>query len=357
MTTASASAHRVAVLPTTGTAPFELGVISAVFGHYLPDLIPRHYDLAVCAEGSAAVPLAGGAVMSTPHGLTELATADTVIVTSRADPHEPPSAELVAALREAGARGARLVSTCTGAFALAAAGVLDERRATTHWRHADLLRTRYPRVEVDPAPLYVDEGDVLTGAGSAASLDLCLHLVRKDLGPALANTVARRLVIPPHREGGQAQYVETPVAGSSADDGVARSMEWALAHLAEPLTVEVLAGAAHMSERSYLRHFARATGSSPMRWLAAQRIGASLALLEKTKDPVDEVAEAVGFESVVTYRYHFSRIMRTSPTAYRRLFHRAPAAAPARALAPRTGWARDAPAISPPAAGRRTAPR
>ncbi|MEU6131136.1 helix-turn-helix domain-containing protein [Saccharopolyspora sp. NPDC047091] len=339
MTTATGSAgkHRVAVLPTTGTAPFELGVISAVFGHYLLDLIPSHYELAVCAEDSGAVPLAGGAVMSTPHGLAELAAADTVIVTSRADPHEAPSAELVAALRAAGDRGARLVSTCTGAFALAAAGVLDGRRATTHWRYADLLRTRYPSVEVDPAPLYVDEGDVLTGAGSAASLDLCLHLVRKDLGAALANTVARRLVIPPHREGGQAQYVETPVAGSPADDGVARSMEWALAHLTEPLTVELMAGAAHMSERSYLRHFAHATGSSPMRWLAAQRIGASLALLEKTKDPVDEVAEAVGFESVVTYRYHFSRIMRTSPTAYRRLFHTAPAPAPARALAPQAG--------------------
>ncbi|GAB2646819.1 helix-turn-helix domain-containing protein [Saccharopolyspora gloriosae] len=313
--------HRVAVLPTTGTAPFELGVISAVFGHYLLDLIPSRYELTVCSEDPGAVPLDGGAVMSTPHGLDDLAAADTVIVTSRADPHEHPSAALVEALHSAHRRGARLVSTCTGAFALAAAGMLDGRRATTHWRYADLLRSRFPLVEVDPAPLYIDEEDVLTGAGSAASLDLCLHLVRKDLGADLANTVARRLVIPPHREGGQAQYVESPVAGSPENDGVARSMSWALEHLKEPLTVELMAGAAHMSERSYLRHFAHTTGSSPMRWLTSQRVRASLPLLEKTRDSVDEVAGTVGFESVVTYRYHFNRIMRTSPSAYRRMFH------------------------------------
>lgn len=312
--------HRVAVLPTPGTAPFELGVISAVFGHYLLDLIPSRYELTICAEEPGSIPLAGGAVMSTPHGLHDLAVADTIIVTSRTDPAEEPGDELLEVLSSAHERGARLVSTCTGAFTLAAAGLLDGRRATTHWRYADLLRARYPQIEVDPAPLYIDEGTVLTSAGSAASLDLCLHLVRKDFGTEMANTVARRLVVPPHREGGQAQYVETPVATSDEDDGVARSMTWALEHLTEPLTVEMLAGAARMSERSYLRHFSHTTGSSPMRWLSAQRVRASLPLLEETRSSVEEVSAAVGFESVVTYRYHFSRVMHTSPSAYRRMF-------------------------------------
>lgn len=236
-----------------------------------------------------------------------------------------PSPDLVAALRLAHRRGARLMSICSGAFALAGAGLLDGRRATTHWRYADELRRRHPAVRVDADVLYVDLGDVLTSAGSAAGLDLCVHVVRRDHGSTVANAVARRLVTAPHRDGGQAQFIEAPVGPiAQDDDGVARSMDWALGHLAQPITVETLAARARMSSRSYLRHFARATGSSPIRWLTVQRVRASLAPLETSDWPVERIASLVGFDSPVTFRYHFGRIMRTSPAAYRRTFRTTP---------------------------------
>jgi AraC family transcriptional activator FtrA len=212
------------------------------------------------------------------------------------------------------------MSICSGAFALAGAGLLDGRRATTHWRYAEALRRRHPAVQVDADVLYIDHGDVLTSAGSAAGLDLCLHVVRLDHGPSIANAVARRLVVQPHRDGGQAQFVEAPVVADPEDARVARSMDWALGNLAEPITVEVLARQAHMSTRTYLRHFARATGTTPIRWLIDRRVHASLPLLETTRAPIEEIAAAVGFETAVTYRHHFSQAMRTSPSAYRRAF-------------------------------------
>ncbi|NUP18719.1 MAG: helix-turn-helix domain-containing protein [Streptomyces sp.] len=312
--------YRVAALVTDQTSSFEIGMVTAVFGPYLNDLTPAHYELRLCAEQPSSVPLAGGAVLTTRYGLRQLRSAHTVIVPSSADLDVPPSDALIEELRAAHRAGARIVSTCMGAFTLAAAGLLDGRPATTHWRWADLLRSRHPRVEVDPYPLYVDDGDVLTGAGSAATLDLFLHLVRKDFGTELANAVARRLVIQPHRDGGQAQYIEAPVPEPSHDEGVPRSMAWALEHLTEPVTVAALAREARMSERSYLRHFARATGSSPMRWLISQRVRASLPLLETSHASVEEISAAVGFESPVTFRHHFSKIMCTSPSAYRRGF-------------------------------------
>jgi AraC family transcriptional activator FtrA len=262
--------------------------------------------------------------MRAEHGLDALATADTVIVTGVPHAGGEVSAALVAALRAAHARGARLVSICSGAFALAAAGLLTGRRATTHWRYSALLAERHPEIEVDPDVLYVDNGDVLTSAGSAAGIDLCLYLVRADHGALVANTVARRFVVPPHREGGQAQFIEAAVRPVREDeDGVARSMAWALDRLGEPLTVPALARAARMSERSYLRHFTRRNGTSPIRWVIAQRVAASLPLLESGEAPIDEVAAAVGFDSAATYRHHFVRAMRTTPTAYRRAFTRA----------------------------------
>lgn len=218
------------------------------------------------------------------------------------------------------------MSICSGAFALAATGLLDGRRATTHWRYARALAERHPAIEVDPDVLYVDNGDVLTSAGSAAGIDLCLYLVRADHGAAVANTVARRFVVPPHREGGQAQFIEAAVGEiGPEDDGVTQSMNWALRHLHTPLSVPALARAACMSERSYLRHFTRRNGVSPMRWVIAQRVAASLPLLESGEGGVDEVAAAVGFDSTATYRHHFTRQMRTTPTAYRRTFTRVPA--------------------------------
>lgn len=315
--------RRVTVLAYPGMSAFELGIVTEVFGLPRPELDVAWYDLAICAERAEPVRLLGGATLSTTNGLDVFASGHTVIVPGVSDVHGDVSPELVAALRRAHDRGARIVSICSGAFALAATGLLDGRRAATHWRYADLLARRYPRVLVDADVLYVDDGDVLTSAGSAAGLDLCVHLVRRDHGPSVANAVARRLVIPPHRDGGQAQFIEAPVTDAIDDDRIVRSMAWAMAHLDRPITVAALAAGAHMSTRTYLRHFKRSSGTSPVRWLIAQRVQASLPLLETTTASIDEIAEATGFESAVTYRHHFARAMRTSPSAYRRAFRSA----------------------------------
>ncbi|MFG1706024.1 helix-turn-helix domain-containing protein [Nonomuraea sp. M3C6] len=312
--------HRVAVLAFDGMAPFELGCVVEFFGLPRPELDVPWYDLTVCAQTLEPLRVVGGFTMQAAHRLDVLAAADTVIVPGVADVRGTVSPELVAALRLAHSRGARMVSICSGAFALAAAGLLDGRAATTHWRYAGLLQERFPAVEVNPSVLYVDGGDVLTSAGSAAGLDLLVHLVRNDHGPNVANAVARRLVIPPHREGGQAQFIEAAVTPVTDDDAVARAMSWALEHLAGPISVADLAGVAHMSERSFIRHFKRQTGTSPLRWVISQRVAASLPMLESTEAPVEEIGAAVGFESPVTFRHHFARAMSTSPSAYRRAF-------------------------------------
>ncbi|WP_371498178.1 helix-turn-helix domain-containing protein [Kitasatospora sp. NBC_00374] len=321
--------HTVAVYVFDGMAPFELGVVVEVFALARPEvaglLAAPWYDVKVCAD-RPGTPLnaVGGFTLSAPHGPDELAAADTVIVVAVPNPFSGEvSPALVHALRTAHERGARIVSICSGAFALAAAGLLDGLEATTHWRYADLLQQRHPAVRVNPDVLYVDNGTILTSAGSAAGIDLCLHLVRRDHGAKVANTVARRFVVPPHRDGGQAQFIEAAVKPvEEEDDGIARSMQWALDHLAVPLTVPLLARAARMSDRSYLRHFTARNGTSPMRWVVTQRIAASLPLLESPDGTVEEIAAAVGFESAATFRHHFGRTMRTSPTAYRRTFGR-----------------------------------
>jgi AraC family transcriptional regulator, transcriptional activator FtrA len=312
--------HTVGVLAFGGMAPFELGCVVEVFGLPRPELDRPWYALSVCAESAEPLPVVGGFTMATPHGLDVLAAADTVIVPGVPDIRGAVSPALVDALRTAYARGARLVSICSGAFALAAAGLLDGREATTHWRYAGLLAERYPAVKVTPDVLYVDSGQVLTSAGSAAGLDLLLHIVRGDHGAAVANAVARRLVLPPHRDGGQAQFIEVGVRDVADGDGIARAMTWAVENLAHPLTVAQLAARAHMSERTFLRTFARQTGTSPIRWLIERRVQASLPLLEGGDAPIEQVASAVGFDSAVTFRHHFGRSMRTSPSAYRKAF-------------------------------------
>lgn len=317
--------HTVAVYAFDGMSPFELGCVVEVFGLPRPELGVPWYELKVCAESTQPLRAVGGFTMATEYGLDDFAEADTVIVTAVPDVRGDVPAALVNVLRQAHQRGARVVSICSGAFALAAAGLLDGRAATTHWRYADLLAERYPLVHVDPDVLYVDDGSILTSAGSAAGLDLCLHIVRRDHGPSVANGVARRLVLPPHREGGQAQFIEAAVRplpdGDGADSGgIGRSLEWALTHLASPIAVADLARAARMSQRSYLRHFARVTGTSPLRWLVAQRIAAARPLLETTDAPVEEVGAAVGFADAATFRHHFARAVGTSPSAYRRTF-------------------------------------
>ncbi|WP_083975002.1 helix-turn-helix domain-containing protein [Kitasatospora mediocidica] len=321
--------HTIAVYAFDGMAPFELGVVVEVFGLARPELsgllATPWYGLKVCAdEPGTPLSAAGGFSLTAHHGLDELAAADTVIVVGVPNTFSGEvSPGLVAALRTAHERGARIVSICSGAFALAAAGLLDGKEATTHWRYAELLQQRYPKVRVNPEVLYVDNDDLLTSAGSAAGIDLCLHLVRRDHGAKVANTVARRFVVPPHRDGGQAQFIEAAVRPvEEEDDGVTRSMHWALEHLSSPLTISLLARAAQMSDRSYLRHFTARNGTSPMRWVITQRIAASLPLLESLDGTVEEIATAVGFESAATYRHHFGRTMRTSPTAYRRTFGR-----------------------------------
>ncbi|MEU4651602.1 GlxA family transcriptional regulator [Nocardia fluminea] len=310
----------VSVLAYDGMTAFEAGIVIEVFGLTWPDIEQPWYELKICTETPDPVRVIGGATMTSPYGLAEFAAADTVVVPSVADPRAQTSPELIDALRRAHSNGSRIVSICSGAFALAAAGLLDGRRATTHWRYADLLRERYPSVEVDPEPLYTDEGDILTSAGCAAGLDLALHLVRNDLGSSVANAVARRLVIQPHRAGGQAQYIESPMPPEPGDAPIARSLSWALEHLADPIGVPDLARVAGLSPRTYLRHFVRETGTTPSKWLIAQRIQAALAMLENGDAPIEEIATAAGFATPVTFRHHFTRAVRTSPSSYRRTF-------------------------------------
>lgn len=317
--------HSVAILAYDGMSGFESGLAAEIFGitefseRFSAGIQRPWYSVRLCAEQDEFRML-GGATIRTPHGLAELAEADTVVIPGVRDVAAPPSAALVEAIRSARDRGARLVSICSGAFALAAAGVLDGRKATTHWIYADLLRERHPSIDVDPTPLYVDGGDVLTSAGCAAGLDLCLHIVRSDRGARVANDVARRLVISPHRAGGQAQYVSSPVPEPTSDGQIAAGMAWALERLDSPITLDQLAAQSALSRRSYLRRFARETGTTPIKWLIAQRIQASLALLESSSLSIEQVAARVGFESAVTYRHHFVRALRTTPSEYRSCF-------------------------------------
>jgi transcriptional regulator GlxA family with amidase domain len=249
-------------------------------------------------------------------GLDALAEADTIVVPGFERTERELAPAVLAALRDT---PARKVSICTGAFALAAAGVLDGRRATTHWRHARELAERFPAVRVAPDVLYVDEGDVLTSAGVAAGLDLCLHIVALDHGAAVARAYAKRIVVSPHRDGGQAQYVDGPVP-ADAGGSLAATRQWALERLHEPLTVRALAEHAHVSERTFARRFAAETGLPPLRWLHAQRVDAARAALETTRASVDDVAYSCGFGTAANLRKHFRRAVRTTPTAYRRAF-------------------------------------
>jgi AraC family transcriptional regulator, transcriptional activator FtrA len=315
--------HRVAVFAPDRVPTFELGVAVEVFALARPELdTPWWYELELFGERPGRVAAVGGFGVDVPHGLEALARADTVVLPGTADVHGDPSAALLDALRAAHARGARLVSICSGAFVLAATGLLDGRRAATHWRYAPLLAERFPAVEVDARVLYVDEGDVLTSAGTAAGIDLCLHLVRRDHGAAVANRVAKRMVVSPHRAGGQAQFVDAPLPPRDHDEPVAVVMQWALERLDERLEVADLARAAHVSARTLTRRFAAATGTSPARWLLEQRVVAGAELLERTDTPVEDVGRRVGIPSPAAFRRHFGRVMGVSPSGYRRAFSR-----------------------------------
>ncbi|QWF81183.1 HTH-type transcriptional activator RhaR [Amycolatopsis sp. CA-230715] len=300
----------VALAATDGMLHFELAVASEVFG------TGSAYEFAICGQRAVRV---GRFRVEPDHGLDGLVNAGTVIVPGWADVDVDPPADLVEAVRAAHEAGARVASLCTGAFVLAAAGLLDGRRATTHWAHTGQLAARYPRVEVDPDVLYVDNGSVLTSAGKAAAMDLCLHLVRLDHGSAAANAIARRLVVPPHRAGGQAQFVSAPVPVQDATP-LADLLPWVTERLDRPLTVEDLARRANMSSRNLARHFRSATGTTPLRWLLTQRIRRAQELLEATDDGIDAIAAASGMGSAATLRRHFNRTVGVPPDAYRRTF-------------------------------------
>ncbi|MFE6286137.1 helix-turn-helix domain-containing protein [Streptomyces sp. NPDC057877] len=306
----------VALAVTDGMLHFELSVAHEVFGSAPAEVTVSWYDFAVCGSDAVRV---GRFRLEPDHGLDRLARSATVIVPGWADIDEDPPADLVDAVRAAHAAGARVVSLCTGAFVLAAAGLLDGRRATTHWAHTRALADRYPRVEVDPDVLYVDNGSVLTSAGKAAAMDLCLHLVRLDHGSAVANAVARRLVVPPHRDGGQAQFVTTPVPAPD-NHPLAALFPWVMERLDQPLTVEDLARRTRMSSRHLGRHFRAVTGTTPLQWLLTQRIRRAQELLETTDASVDSIATATGMGTATTLRRHFNRTVGVPPDTYRRTF-------------------------------------
>ncbi|MCW0214516.1 MAG: helix-turn-helix domain-containing protein [Pseudonocardia sp.] len=297
---------------------FELGVAYEIFGNPPReplDLTDSWYDVQLCGPGPVRV---GPFVVEPDHGLERLARADTVIVPACADVEEPPP-DLVDAVRAAHEAGARVASLCTGAFVLGAAGLLDGRRATTHWAHTAELSARHPRANVDPDVLYTDDGSVLTSAGKAAAVDLCLHLVHLDHGAAVANSVARRLVVPPHRSGGQAQFVTTPMP-AGGDHALAHLLAWVLQRLDQPLTVADMARRAATSPRHLGRRFRAVTGQTPLRWLLTQRVRRAQELLETTDEGIDAIARATGMGTATTLRRQFKRVVGVPPDSYRRTF-------------------------------------
>ncbi|EWT01979.1 AraC family transcriptional regulator [Intrasporangium oryzae NRRL B-24470] len=309
----------IAIPVTEGMLHFELGIALEVLGSPPQDVRREDwYDVTLCGPRPVVV---GPFRLQPDAGLDRLATARTVVVPGWADVDVPPPPELVEALRAAHTNGARLLSLCTGAFVLAAAGLLDGRRATTHWVHTDVLARRYPDVRVDPDVLYVEDGDVLTSAGKAAALDLCLHLIRLDHGSAVANAAARRLVVAPHREGGQAQFIRAAVPPRD-DHPLQTVLPWAMQRLDQPLTVEDLARRASVTTRTLSRHFVAATGTSPSKWLHAQRIRRAQELLETSSDSVEAIAAATGMGTATTLRRHFKRTIGVPPDVYRRTFNR-----------------------------------
>ena len=330
--------RNVAVVLVNGFLPFEFGTVCEVFGvDRSDDGLPR-YDFAVVA-GEPAPLRALDFTIHPSHGLERLQGADLIALPAVSDQrfsldagqrsaapdaaHQFPE-DLLEALRRAVDRGARVLSVCSGAFILGEAGLLDGRRCTTHWRHAAELARRYPQAEVDPDVLYVDDDPVISSAGTAAGIDACLYLVRKEQGSRVANGIARRMVVPPHRDGGQAQYVVQPIA-PSCDGSLQDLLEWLSGHLDRTLTVRQLAARANMSERTFARRFVQDTGTTPQRWLIGQRILLAQQLLEETDETIDAIADHSGFGNAIALRHHFRAWRGTTPNAYRRLFRGDPA--------------------------------
>ena len=317
--------HRVAMAVQPGAPIFELSVPCEVFGVDRP-AIHDPWDVFRVCPSEPATRVASGFVADQAGSMDDLAAADTVIVIGAEDIDAEPPAGLLEAIREASRRKARIVGICSGAFVLARAGLLDGRRATTHWMHIEAFAGRYPEVALDPLVLYVEDAGVFTSAGTAAAIDLCIELVRQDYGEAAANEVARRMVVAPHRPGGQAQYIRWPIP-PHPDRALAEALQWAQANLDRPVTVEDLTRRANMSRRTLTRRFRDGIGMSPQQWLLRQRLLLAQHLLETTPMAVELVAEGSGMGSAANLRHHFSTHLGVSPLAYRRTFS-APASLP-----------------------------
>jgi transcriptional regulator GlxA family with amidase domain len=314
--------HVVAAVIDEGALTFDLAIPCEVFGLDRRDIATPWYEFMVVAASESPVRMQTGFLLDTPFRIDELERADTIVVPGWSDPDDLPSSALCQALRRADERGARLVSLCTGAFVLAEAGLLAGRRATTHWMYADRLRARHPDIDIDPAVLYVVDGRIMTSAGTAAGIDLCLHIVALDHGLEVADRVARRLVTPPFRTGGQAQYADHPLATDGLAEPLSTLLDWARDRLGSGVSLGDLATRAAMSPRTLTRRFQAAAGMSPGEWIQCERLRLAQRLLESTEYPIDVVARRAGYGSVTTMRGQFARRLHTSPRAYRETFYR-----------------------------------
>jgi transcriptional regulator GlxA family with amidase domain len=313
-----AAFRRVAAYAPPEAVGLGLGLVSAIF-RARPGLTVFEFD--ICAERPGRVATDLGVPILVDHGPELFAEADLILLLPGAGFAEPPPGHVVSALRAARQRGATLAAHCLGVFQLAATGLLDDLEVTTHWQYADQLAARYPRMRVRPEALYLDQGDIVTGAGAAAGIDMCLHLIRREHGAALANSIARILVTPPHRDGGQQQFITAPLADGDGDR-LADVIAWARANLDRQLSLEELAARALMSRRSFVRHFKAATGATPHAWLLSQRLSLAEELLESTTLPVEQVAERAGYRSAAVFREQFAARRGLAPRDYRRTFSR-----------------------------------
>ena len=308
----------VAVVVYDGIAPFELGVLCEAWATDRSDQGIPTFDFAVCAPEAGPVTTTAGFGVEVAHDLSRVAEADLVAVPAIPRNGTVPDS-VIAALRDADDRGARILSVCSGAFALGQAGLLDGRDCTTHWRYTDELTARFPKANVIPEVLYVDDDPIITSAGSAAGLDACLHLFRKEFGASVASMVARRMVVPPQREGGQAQFIQTAVPDCDAET-LGPLLTWITENLDKPLSVEYLANHTNLSARTFARRFRAETGTTPHAWITSQRVLRAEQLLEATDRPVECIAGDVGFGNAATLRHHFTRARAVSPQQYRRTF-------------------------------------
>ncbi len=312
--------HRVAVIVFNGISSFHLSVPCTVFGEDLDRIGARPYEVLVCAENVGPIATLSGFDIVVEHDLSAVETADTVIIPSWFDPDQRPSDALLQSVRDAHARGARIVGLCLGAFVLAEAGLLDGRTACTHWAWADTFTQMFPNVTLTSEVLYCDDGDIITSAGTAAAIDCCLHLLRSDQGADVANRIARRMVTAPHRSGGQAQFAEQPLPRRDTTNPISDTLDWAVDHLFEPMGLDRMAEHAFTSRRTFSRNFRKTTGTTVTGWLLTQKLARAQRLLETTDDNLDQVAHNAGFGSSSAMRHHFAAAFSISPSTYRKQF-------------------------------------